>query len=574
MKNTLSINSILPLLSKRKVEKLLEYTYMTQKEALAILKTGRSVFLTGAAGSGKTYVLREYISYLQSLGADIGITASTGIAATHMGGITIHSWSGLGIRDSLTKSELQEIAEKKHIKNKIKKASVLIIDEISMLHHFRLDLIDKVIKEIKNSSEPFGGMQVVFCGDFFQLPPVRKSYDPEAFFVYHSNSWKTLDLKICYLSEQHRQSDTEYLKVLNDVRDATVGENTLKILQSRFNKKAEFKPTKLYSHNRDVNSENETELEKIPGKIFEYEMQERGRHNLVEMLKKSCLAPETLRIKEGAKVMFVKNNFEEGYVNGTLATVVKCGFEQIKVRTVSGAVIDVKRESWHIEEDGKSRAEIMQYPLRLAWAITVHKSQGMSLDAAEIDLSNSFERGMGYVALSRVRSLQGLFLKGLNDMALKVNEEVLEFDKKFRELSKTNSFHIKTMGEAKLSKMHEEFADKIKKDLPAQAGKKLDTIKETKKMLDEGKSLKDIVKERGLKLGTILDHVEKIKDDDPNYNIYNLRDGLSKTRFREIYGAFKKMGISEEGFYKMAPVKELLGSKYSYEDLRLVRLFL
>src|SRR3989344_6614230 len=141
---------------------------MTQKEALDILKTGRSVFLTGAAGSGKTYVLREYINYLQNLGADIGITASTGIAATHMGGITIHSWSGIGIRDSLSKSDLQEIAEKKHVRGKVKKASVLIIDEISMMHHFRLDLIDRVIKEIKNSTEPFGGMQVVFCGDFFQ----------------------------------------------------------------------------------------------------------------------------------------------------------------------------------------------------------------------------------------------------------------------------------------------------------------------------------------------------------------------------------------------------------------------
>jgi len=545
---------------------------MTQKEALDILKTGRSVFLTGAAGSGKTYVLREYISYLQSLDADVGITASTGIAATGMGGITIHSWSGIGIRDNLSKSDLQEIAEKKHIKNKVKKASVLIIDEISMLHHFRLDLIDKVIREIKNSPEPFGGMQVVFCGDFFQLPPVRKSYDPEAFFAYHSDAWKSLDLKICYLSEQHRQSDLEYLKVLNAIRDAAVDTETMKILKTRFNKVAEFEPTKLYSHNRDVNGENETELSKISGKVFEYEMQTKGRNNLVEMLKKSCLAPETLRLKLGAKVMFVKNNFEEGYVNGTLGTVVKCGFGEIKVKTISGKIIDVERESWRIEEDGKSRAEIIQYPLRLAWAITVHKSQGMSLDTAEIDLSASFEKGMGYVALSRVRSLQGLFLKGLNDMALKINEEVLEFDKKFREISKTNSFHIKTMGDAKLSKMQAEFAKKIRGVKIKE--KKLDTVSETKKMLDDGKSPKDIARERGLKLGTILDHVEEIKEKDPTYNIYNLRDGISKTKFREIYSAFKKIGLSEEGFYKMAPVKELLGPKYSYEDLRLVRLFL
>jgi ATP-dependent DNA helicase PIF1 len=545
---------------------------MTQKEALDILKTGRSVFLTGAAGSGKTYVLREYIKYLQDLDANIGITASTGIAATHMGGITIHSWSGLGIRDSLTKSELTEIAQKNHVKKKIKNASVLIIDEISMLHHYRLDLIDRVIKEVKNSNEPFGGMQVIFCGDFFQLPPVRRGGEPEAFFAYHSDAWKNLGLKVCYLSEQHRQSDTEYLKVLNAVRDAKVSDEILKILETRFGKKSDFEPTKLYSHNKNVDTENDAELSKIPGKVSEYEMQSRGRNGLVEALKKSCLSPEVLRLKPGAKVMFVKNNFEEGYVNGTLGVVVKCGFEEIQVRTLSGKIIDVERESWVIEEDGKIKAEINQYPLRLAWAITVHKSQGMSLDSAEVDLSASFERGMGYVALSRVRSLGGLFLKGLNDMALKVNEEVLDIDKKFRDLSKTNSFHIKTMGEQKLSEMHADFAVRVRRERIKE--KKLDTVSETKKMLDEGAGVKEIAVVRGLKMGTILDHIEKIREKEPNYNIYNLRDGITKNKFKEIWSAFRKIGVSEGEMYKLAPVKELLGPKYSYEDLRLVRLFL
>lgn len=567
---------------------------MTQKEALDILKTGRNVFLTGAAGSGKTFVLREYIGYLQSLGANIGITASTGIAATHMDGITIHSWSGLGIRDSLSKSDLEEIAEKKHIRNKIQNASVLIIDEISMMHHFRLDLIEKIIKKIKNSEEVFGGMQVVFCGDFFQLPPVRRSYEPEVFFAYHSQTWQNLNLKVCYLSEQHRQNDLDYLKVLNSIRENNISTEVTSLLQSRFCQSSDLaskkvlpdvkqnekkEPTKLYSHNKNVDSENEIELQKLSGKVFEYEMQSHGRKNLVEALKKSCLAPEVLRLKLGAKVMFVKNNFEEGYVNGTLGTVADCGYEKIKVRTLSGNIIEVEKAVWLIEEDGKSRAEIVQYPLRLAWAITVHKSQGMSLDAALVDLSQSFERGMGYVALSRVRSLEGLFLTGLNDMALKVNEEVLEMDKKFRDLSKTNSFHIKTMGEEKISKMHEEFKNKVSNlkekssSTKATRDKKLDTVSETKKMLDAGLSIKEIAKERKIKLGTILDHLEKIKSRNPDYNIYNLRDGITKNKFKEIWGAFKKIGMAE-GQYRLAPVKDLLGPKYSYDDLRLVRLFL
>ncbi len=428
-----------------------------------------------------------------------------------------------------------------------------------MLHHFRLDFIDKIIRTIKNSQEPFGGMQVIFCGDFFQLSPVSKFGEPESLFVYHSETWKNLGLKICYLSEQHRQNDSEFLEVLNTIRENRVSEKTKSILQTRFSPKSDFglEPTKLYSHNKNVDSENELELSKLSGKISEYKMQTRGNRNLVETLKKSCLAPEILELKEGAKVMFIKNNFDIGYVNGTLGIVTKCGYEQIEVKTLSGKIIKVERESWRIEEEGKAKAEITQYPLRLAWAITVHKSQGMSLDIAEVDLSKSFE---------------GLFLKGLNEMALRINEEVLEFDNKFKDLSKTNSFHIKTMGEEKLNKMHQDFAQKIKGEKPKE--KKLDTISETKKMLDEGISAKNIAKERGLKLGTILDHIEKIKEADPKYNIYNLQNSISKTKFKEIYNAFHKIGVSEGERYKLAPVKELLGPKYSYDDLRLVRLFL
>jgi len=551
---------------------------MTQKEALDILKTGRSVFLTGAAGSGKTFVLREYISYLRNLGAALGITASTGIAATHMGGVTIHSWSGIGIRDSLSKSDLSEIAEKRHVKRSVKDASVLIIDEVSMLHHFRIDLVDQVLRKVKEIDAPFGGVQVVFCGDFFQLPPVHRAYEPEAHFAYHSETWKSLGLKVCYLEEQHRQNDLEYLKVLNAIREDKVSAEIINILNTRFGQeRGEVEATRLYSHNKNVDTENDLELSKIKTPTFEYHMEERGRHNIVEALKKSCLAPEVLHLKQGAKVMFVKNNFEQGYVNGTLGTVVKCGYEEIQVKTLSGNVINVERESWRVEEEGRTLAEIGQYPLRLAWAITIHKSQGMSLDAAEVDLSDSFEKGMGYVALSRVRSLAGLSLKGLNQRALEVSPEVLEFDKNFRKLSKTNSFHIQTMGKEKMEKMHQEFADKIRGEWSTKSGKikpKIDTVEETQKMLDQGKNLKEIVKERGLKLGTILDHIEKIKEKDPKYNIYNLQNNITKNKFKEIYKAFQKVGLSEDGQRRLAPVKEILGPKYSYEDLRLVRLFL
>ncbi|MCL4278921.1 MAG: AAA family ATPase, partial [Ignavibacteriaceae bacterium] len=234
------------------------------------MKTGRNVFLTGQAGSGKTYVLRQYINHLKELNASFGVTASTGIAATHMEGITIHSWSGMGIRDSLTKSDILEIADKSHVRKKIKDASVLIIDEVSMLHHYRIDIIDAIVREVKSKNEPFGGMQVVFCGDFFQLPPVSRSGERESFFAYHSDSWKNLNPKVCYLSEQHRQNDLEYLEILNSIRGANLSEKTKKSLMDRLGIKSEFSPTRLYTHNIDVDKENNLELGNISGKVFEY----------------------------------------------------------------------------------------------------------------------------------------------------------------------------------------------------------------------------------------------------------------------------------------------------------------
>ncbi len=546
---------------------------MTQKEALDILKTGRNVFLTGPAGSGKTFVLREYIKYLKELNANIGITASTGIAATHMGGTTIHSWSGIGINNSLTSSEISEIAERSHVVKKVKDSSVLIIDEISMLSHNHLDLVDKVVREIKSVDKPFGGMQVVLCGDFFQLPPIHRSGEIEALFAYHGTSWKDMGVKICYLSEQHRQKDDHLIKILNEVRSGSVSSESSEILQTRFIKNKDLDATKLYTHNSNVDTENFTELDKISGKKIEYIMRSSGKKSIIETLKKSCLAPENLELKKGAKVMFVKNNFEKGYVNGTLGVVENCEYEDIRVKTLSGQTIDVEREYWAIEEEGKTIAEISQFPLRLAWAITIHKSQGMSLDAAEIDLSRSFERGMGYVAISRVRSLDGLFLKGINAMALEVNQEVLELDRKFKKMSETNSFHIRTFGEEKVKEMHEEFKTKIENKSSSKKPK-LSTVEETKKMLNEGMQIKKIAEKRGLKFGTIIDHIEEIKSENPSYNIYNLKDGIPQTKFKKIYAAFKKLGISEEGFYKLGPVKNLLGPKFSYDDLRLVRLFL
>lgn len=413
---------------------------MTQSEALDLLKLGNNVFLTGAAGSGKTYVLNQYIQYLKSHKIAVGITASTGIAATHLNGMTIHSWCGIGIKDALSDHDLSAIVGKLHLKIRFSKVQVLIIDEVSMLHAHRLDMVDQVARAFKDKNKPFGGLQIIMCGDFFQLPPVTRGNE-DGSFVYKSGIWNNMDLKICYLEEQHRQSDRAFLRVLGDIRGNKVDDDTLNYLLERYNQEAQsqIKPTKLYTHNVDVDAINDMELAKIDEKPHTYNMTGKGNKDLLEFLHKSCLAPEHLNLKLGAIVMFVKNNYEKGFVNGTLGRVIGYdGNDYPVIEAVSGREIIATPTAWTIEEEDVVKAEISQIPLRLAWAITVHKSQGMSLDAAEIDLSKSFVPGMGYVALSRVRTLAGMKLVGLNDMALIVNQEVLEMDKLFQNKSEMN----------------------------------------------------------------------------------------------------------------------------------------
>lgn len=407
---------------------------MTQQEALDILKSGHNVFLTGSAGSGKTFLLNEFVDYLKSENILVGVTASTGIAATHLNGRTIHSWCGMGIEEKMNQQVRNSIA-KSDLKQRLKKTDVLIIDEISMLSASRLDLVDNICKVVRKNEHPFGGLQVVFSGDFFQLPPVSRG-EEDSRFAYEAEIWSRMNLKICYLEEQHRHEDKKFLALLNSLRSRKNLTAAKKSLNTRLNKeiKSKVKPTKLYTHNFDVDNYNNLELSRLKTESKYFEMRTQGLPNLVEKLKNGCLAPETLELKVGAVVMFVKNNFKEGYVNGTVGVVI--GFDEDSglplIETFKGDIIEAKREVWPIEDSGGVLALISQIPLRLAWAITVHKSQGLSLDCAEIDLSRTFEYGMGYVALSRVRSLSGLKLLGINNLALEVNEKMIIFDDDLR----------------------------------------------------------------------------------------------------------------------------------------------
>ncbi len=409
---------------------------MTQAEALELMHSGVNVFLTGEPGAGKTYTLNKFIEEAQLKHKRIAITASTGIAASHIGGTTIHSWSGLGIADSISDAELDRMGYKMQLVERYSRCDILIIDEISMLHGSRLDMVDRACRWIRRKEDvPFGGLQVIFVGDMFQLPPVTRGSDVTD-YAHHSNAWRVAELKPAYLTEQHRQgADDELLDILREMRNGGISPEHIELLNTRMGLQVDDSITKLYTHNVDVDTLNNNKLAELDGPMHTYTMTGKGKDWIVDKLMKNLLCPDKLQLKIDAEVMFVANDFEAGFVNGTRGRVVAFEMGDPVVETTDGLRIQVEEHTWRqFNETGEYVvAEVSQTPLRLAWAVTIHKSQGMSLDAAEIDLSKAFVPGMGYVALSRVRSLDGLFLGGLGPQALLLDRDIYEFDKALKE---------------------------------------------------------------------------------------------------------------------------------------------
>jgi hypothetical protein len=313
------------------------------------------------------------------------------------------------------------------------------------------------------------------------------------------------------------------LGLLSSIRRNDINEDHYTLLQEQTEIAYEhIEPTRLYTHNADVDAVNAAKLRELPGAGRTYRMQGMGRKPLIEGLVKNCLSPETLTLKEDAMVMCTKNNFEAGYVNGTLARVVSFEEGLPVIELLDGTRITVKPTTWEVVEDKKVLASIEQLPLRLAWAITVHKSQGMSLDAAEVDLSKAFVYGQGYVALSRVRSLAGLKVNGMHPNALQVDPRVVRADQGFHTESENAETAFSDLGEEEIEKMHERFVvalggrvptgDVVARQ-PAELTKKQNTFDQTHELLREGKTISQIMRVRNLTESTVWSHIEKLQEE-------------------------------------------------------------
>ncbi|HCA5144420.1 TPA: AAA family ATPase [Acinetobacter baumannii] len=569
---------------------------MKQETALKLLKAGENVFLTGSAGAGKTYTLNQYIHYLKARKVPVAITASTGIAATHMNGMTIHTWAGIGIKDHLTDDDLKRMKERKYLKEHLENAQVLVIDEISMLHAKQLNLVNQVLKYFKESDEAFGGIQVIVAGDFFQLPPVGRNGEANRDkFCFMSDAWVEAKFRVCYLTEQHRQDDEILNQILNAIRAQSIQTEHLQALhQSRTHDIGETF-TRLYTHNMDVDNINYQHLNEIDNEGHQFNAVLDGNENLLETLKSSVRAPEELTLKKHAKVMFVKNNFDMGYINGSLGEVI--GFEEDdengllpKVKLTDGTTLLVAPETWSIEnEAGKVIASFQQIPLRLAWAITIHKSQGMTLEAAEINLMHTFEKGQGYVALSRLKSLTGLKLLGFNEQALELDSLAVKADRRFQELSKEAEDNFAnvdltaqhkafirhcggTLNETEISRNEKKLARGEKQNYASA------TLDETRALFEEGYEIEDIAHERGLTPATIINHLARLhKEQKLDISVAHPGEEVVE-EVRKIYKKLKKRQnpdhFSDDGSIKLRPIVEATSPRMGYDQVRLALLFI
>ena len=411
--------------------------------------TNRSIFLTGKAGTGKTTFLNDFVSKTQK---KYIVVAPTGIAAINAGGVTIHSMFGLPLRtflpttdrvDSNTANNIADLMHHfKYRKDKLKllrELELIIIDEVSMLRADVLDMMDFSLRSVRRNQQKFGGVQMLFIGDLYQLPPVvrdeyiLKQYYNSPFF-FDSYALKELPLITLELTTVYRQKDEKFLEILNEIRDGAVSDIDFETLNERYI--PDFEPTDepyvyLTSHNRMADEINLKKLAELKGKSYFYKAEITGNFN-----ENQYPNEEILELKTGTQIMFIRNDAsgEHRYFNGKLAEVVEIDEQEIHV-VIDGEdeIFKLKKETWDqkrysLAEDKSIQEEVLgsfkQYPIRLAWAVTIHKSQGLTFDRLIIDAGKSFASGQVYVALSRCRTLEGIVLKS------KITPEVIFSDKR------------------------------------------------------------------------------------------------------------------------------------------------
>ena len=406
-----------------------------------LIKSGENLFITGHAGTGKSYILERLKEKFKKL----VVTSTTGIAAVNIKGQTIHSWAGVGICRYPVEYTIKNILNKPAVKSQILKCNMLAIDEISMLNIKTFEYIDKVLRAIRENDSPFGGIQVIFFGDFFQLPPVEK--EEEMHYCFESPVWTELNLKNILLKDNHWQSEENFIKALSNMRTNSLTEGDIKLFNAR---ELPFDSDNsnilhIFSTNEEADNYNQRMFNALEAPVVEFMAQDsvlRGKsyvssgltqreETILEIFNKSCRAEKLIQLKLGARVMLLVNSdFKTGLINGSCGVIKAFNEDSITVEFENGIIKDIEPERFEYYYNDKVMATREQYPLRLAWAVTIHKSQGMTLDSLYVDCKRIFERGQAYVAMSRVKTLSGLYLENFSKERVLADDNVVEFYKK------------------------------------------------------------------------------------------------------------------------------------------------
>jgi hypothetical protein len=403
------------------------------------MSSHENVFLTGGAGSGKSTLLSHY---LRESKVTYPVLASTGAAAVLVGGRTFHSFFGLGIMEGGPTAAVDKALKNRRVVSRLRKANGIVIDEISMIPGVALAAAEKIAREARGKKQiPWGGLRIIAVGDFGQLPPVTRPGQRRD-WAFLDRVWQTTGFVPAVLDEIVRTTDSDFLDVLNSVRHGVVNEGVRDFLENRTREVPDdFDGTRLYSRRDATERENLANLEKIPGKAVAFETVYSGESKYRDTIRNNAPVPETIALKEGALVMLRQNDPQERWVNGTLGHVRNIGKGTLDIQLLkNGKFVEIEPYTFdHLDAEGEKVASATNFPVTLAYATTIHKAQGMTLDKMSVDLRALWEPGHAYVALSRVRTARELYIEGWSPKSIIVDPEVSRFHSGLREHTSRSS---------------------------------------------------------------------------------------------------------------------------------------
>ena len=529
-----------------------------QTIAFTLMKEGKNVFITGPGGVGKTALIKKFKND-QSKYINIAITSTTGTSALLLNGTTLHSFLGIKTGSGSIESMVMDIQKKSHARKKWKTVDCLIIDEISMLDPDLFDKLEHMARIIRKNTKPFGGIQLVVSGDFLQLPCVGTNN-----FCFQAESWDRCIVNTIYLTDIIRQSETDFQICLNSIRLGTITPNVKDTLLSRMGavctNKYNIIPTKLYSSNYEVEHINNIELDNLSRdgrQFYEYTMNIQSNSSFAtERIKKNCNAQEEVQVCVDAQVMLLKNiDIDSGLVNGSRGIITEFIEDLPLVRFLNGVERIIDISTWDIlDNDNKCISTITQIPLKVAYAISIHKSQGCSLDCVEIDLGNIFEYGQAYVALSRVKSLQGLSIVNINFDKINAHPIAVEYYNSLLEntlVTESNTSSSPPTQEDPVSYMSYYAIDK-----------KTPSHMISCELFKQGLSVDAIADKRNLVCTTIMDHLCKSVSEGIDIDLTSFVTDTVISRVKQAYNHCDQPTT-------LKPIFEFLKKTISYNEIRI-----